>query len=98
MPAYLLQALFAEPEVLAAALGAEPDGHRLIVAAPSGMRQTTPLHVAAIAGNTRLIRPLIAHGYPTHVKDRWGRTPLDTACTLHRLHTRSCNALRPRIN
>jgi hypothetical protein len=31
-------------------------------------------------GNTRLIRPLLEHGYDPEVKDRWGRTALDVAC------------------
>lgn len=44
------------------------------------MVQTTPMHVAAVCGNVKLVKPLIDAGHPTQVKDRWGRIPLDTAC------------------
>ena len=69
--------LFAEPEVMNAVLEAEPyDAEE----AKPGMVQTTPMHVAAVCGNVKLIKPLIDAGHPTDVKDRWGRIPLDTAC------------------
>ena len=72
-------ATFSEPEVLEAALEVEPFDPESELNDPT-ITRTTPMHIAAVCGNTRLIQPLIAKGYSPEIRDRWGRTPLDTAC------------------
>lgn len=43
---------------------------------------TTPLHVAARHGNTRLVKMLLAKDAPVNMKDyAYGATPLHDACT-----------------
>lgn len=72
-------ATFSEPEVLEAALEVEPFDPGSELNDPT-ITRTTPMHIAAVCRNTRLIKPLIAKGYSPEIRDRWGRTPLDTAC------------------
>lgn len=80
-------AMFSEPELMEAVLAAEPafPPASAFSHAPARARQrregeTTAMHVAAVHGNNKLIASMITAGHSPHIHDRWGRTPLDTAC------------------
>lgn len=88
-------ASFSDPAILDAALAVEPyiaaalekkhtqhrsKGNQWQSADDRAAPQTTPMHIAAIRGNTRLIELLVKNGHPTNAADRWGRIPLEYAC------------------
>ena len=39
----------------------------------------TALHLGAAEGNEPVVRYLLSHGHPIHVRDRWNAGPLDEA-------------------
>ena len=75
-----------DPALLSAAAttNADPNAHET-------RDYSTPLHIAATAGNTDAIRVLLAAGAKPNALDEDGRTPLMLAC--HRLRTPAALAL-----
>ncbi|DAZ99117.1 TPA: hypothetical protein N0F65_008422 [Lagenidium giganteum] len=51
----------------------------------TGYFNRTPLHWAAIRGNSKVIDILVRYGGNVHARDKYGRTPLAWACLLNRV-------------